>query len=72
MSGKNNVNPDHYKVAGRDRPDDNARARREAAPTGGTRRKKGDEPPPNFIPGAAPVGETPAEDDEGEEQAGRR
>jgi hypothetical protein len=22
MSGKNNVNPDHYKVAGRDRPGD--------------------------------------------------
>jgi hypothetical protein len=22
MSAKNNVNPDHYKVAGRDRPDD--------------------------------------------------
>ena len=40
--------------------------------TGGGRRKKGDEPPPNFIPGAAPVGETPREDDEGEEQAGRR
>jgi hypothetical protein len=22
MSGKNNVNPDHYKVAGRDRPNE--------------------------------------------------
>ena len=72
MSGKNNVNPDHYKIAGRDRPDDTARARRETPPTGGGRRKKGNERPPNFIPGAAPVGETPAEDDEGEEQAGRR
>lgn len=26
MSGKNNVNPDHYKVAGRDPPDEAARA----------------------------------------------
>lgn len=45
MSGKNNVNPDHYKVAGRDRPDDLARARRELPPTGKPRRKKGDPPP---------------------------
>ena len=30
MSGKNNVNPDHYKVAGRDRQDDSARARTES------------------------------------------
>ena len=72
MSGKNNVNPDHYKVAGRDRPDDNARARRETPPTGGPRRKKGDEPPPNFIPGAAPVGERPADDEDDGERAGRR
>jgi hypothetical protein len=72
MSGKNNVNPDHYKVAGRDRPDANARARRETPPTGGRRRKKGDELPSNFIPGAASVGQTPAEDDEDEERAGRR
>ena len=73
MSGKNNVNPDHYKVAGRDRPDDNARARRETPPTGGARRKKkGDVPAPNFIPGAAPVGEKPADDAEGGERSGRR
>jgi hypothetical protein len=42
MSGKNNVNPDHYKVAGRDRPDDLARARREVPPTGKPPRRKGD------------------------------
>lgn len=70
MSSKNNVNPDHYKVAGRDKPDDSARARRETPPTGKSHRKKGD-PSPNFIPGAAPVRDVPA-DDEGEEQAKRR
>jgi len=63
MSGKNNANPDHYKVAGRDRQDDSARARTETPPTGKAHKKKGD-PPPNFIPGAAPVHETPADDDE--------
>jgi hypothetical protein len=44
MSGKNNVNPDHYKVAGRDRPDDAARARRAPPAPGAPRaivRKKG-------------------------------
>jgi len=71
MSSKNNVNPDHYKVAGRDRQDDGARARRETPPTGKPRRKKGD-PVPNRIPGAAPAGETPAADDTREEQPDRR
>jgi hypothetical protein len=71
MSGKNNVNPDHYKVAGRDKQDDAARGRRETPPTGKSRRKKGD-PAPNFIPGAAPVNEAPAGDDESEEQGDRR
>jgi hypothetical protein len=70
MSGKNNVNPDHYKVAGRDKQDDSARARREKPPTGKSHRKKGD-PAPNFIPGAAPARETPAAD-HSEEQADRR
>jgi hypothetical protein len=59
MSGKNNVNPDHYKVAGRDTQDDVARARRETPPTGKRHRKKGD-PAPNFIPGATPVDDAPA------------
>jgi hypothetical protein len=71
MSGKNNVNPDHYKVAGRDRQDDTARARTETPPTGKSRRKKGD-PAANFIPGAAPVNEAAAGGDESEEQGKRR
>ena len=71
MSGKNNVNPDHYKVAGRDKQDDIARARRETTPTGKSRRKKGDRLP-NFIPGAAPVDDAPAGDDGSEAQADRR
>jgi len=71
MSGKNNVNPDHYKVAGRDKPDDIARARRETPPMGKSRRKKADRGA-NFIPGAAPVNEAPAGDDESEAQADRR
>lgn len=56
MSRKSNVHPDHYKVAGRDRPDDAARARRTGPPTGKARRRKGDPPAPNLIPGAPPVG----------------
>ena len=50
MSRKNNVNPDHYKVAGRDRPN-------EVVPPEHTKRdpetknKRGAKP--NFIPGAA-------------------
>ena len=71
MSGKNNVNPDHYKVAGRDKQDDAARARRETLLTGKSRRKKSN-PASNFIPGAASVTERPAADDESEEQADRR
>ena len=71
MSGKNNVNPDHYKVAGRGKQDDIARARRDTAPTGKSHRKKADRAP-NFIPGAAPVDDAPAGDDESEAQADRR
>ena len=72
MSGKNNVNPDHYKVAGRDRVDDAARARRESPPAGKPRRHKRDAPPSNFIPGARPVNEPPAADEPSEGDAGRR
>lgn len=72
MSGKNNVNPDHYKVGGRDRPDDAARARRAMPRTGKARRRKGDPAPPNLIPGAPPVGEAPPADKEGEGSADRR
>lgn len=72
MSSKNNVNPDHYKAGGRDRPDDAARARRDVPPTGKPRRRKGDPAPPNLIPGAPPVGESPPSDTEREGGAGRR
>ena len=54
MSNKNNVNPDHYKVAGRDRPGEDLPAGRPRVER--TRRKKGGAAG-NFIPGAAPAGE---------------
>jgi hypothetical protein len=61
MSRKNNVNPDHYKVAGRDRPN-------EDIPPGpvvpDAKRASRSKPAPNHIPGAAPVGEKPKRDDE--------
>jgi hypothetical protein len=60
MSGKNNVNPDHYKIAGRDRPNEVLAAAphrhgegADAAPAKGRAAR-------NFIPGALPVGEAPA------------
>jgi hypothetical protein len=63
MSGKNNVNPDHYKVAGRDRPNEvippehaNKNQNLEAQ---NTRRGKKGKAKPNFIPGAPPEEETP-------------
>jgi hypothetical protein len=57
MSSKNNVNKDFYTIAGRDRPNETIAAATSHRPDempghhGGTR--------PNFIPGAAPVGEVP-------------
>ena len=54
MSRKNNVNPDYYKTAGRDRPNEVVPPARPLVPR---RRKKGDRPAPNAIPGAPPVGE---------------
>ena len=71
MSGKNNVNPDQYKVAGRDRQDDIARARRETSPIGKPRRKKG-VPAPKLIPGAAPGGRAPEPDPARGDDADRR
>ena len=61
MSRKNNVNPDYYKLAGRDRPNEDVppAARPAADEPSPRRRKKGDGPPPNLIPGAPPVGERP-------------
>ena len=67
MSRKNNVNPDHYKVAGRDRPNEvipPEHAQRDPE----TINKRGGKPK-NFIPGAAPVGESPAPDDDEDDQA---
>jgi hypothetical protein len=58
MSAKNKINPDHYKTGHPGTP-------RETPPDRGPvvkRRKKASDDP-NFIPGAAPVGET----DEAEE-----
>ena len=57
MSSKNNVNKDFYTLAGRDRPNEvvmEAKHRPDDVPghRGGAQ--------PNFIPGAAPVGESPA------------
>ena len=55
MSRKNNVNPDHYKTAGRDRPNEVVlpEFEKKELTTKGT-------PARNFIPGAAPAGEAPA------------
>ena len=66
MSSKNNVNPDHYKTGGRDRPGEDlpAGTPRPSDERPRARRKKGDAPPPNLIPGAPPVGERPPDDDE--------
>jgi hypothetical protein len=58
MSSKNNVNPDYYKTGGRDRPGDDLPPRPGPVETP-PRRKKGERPPRNFIPGAAPVGDAP-------------
>ena len=61
MSGKNNVNPDHYKVAGRDRPNEvipPEHANRDLE-SENVRPPKKRKATPNFIPGAPPVGESP-------------
>jgi hypothetical protein len=62
MSSKNNVNKDFYTLAGRDRPNEHlvemaANHLPDELPGhhGGSR--------PNFIPGAAPVGEAPPRDE---------
>jgi hypothetical protein len=58
MSGKNNVNPNHYKVAGRQRQGEGIVHEREKQQAGldAAARRRG---PANFIPGAAPAGEAP-------------
>jgi hypothetical protein len=62
MSSKNNVNKDFYTLAGRDRPNEHlVEMATKHLPDelsghhGGSR--------PNFIPGAAPVGEAPVRDE---------
>jgi len=61
MSSKNNVNKDFYTLAGRDRPN-------ERLVEMATKHLPDELPghrgtlPPNFIPGAPPVGEAPARD----------
>lgn len=68
MSSKNNVNKDFYTLAGRDRPNEimlDAAARRMAEQTPDRRGRAR----PNFIPGAAPVGESPADDEAGAPEA---
>ena len=57
MSHKNNVNPDHYKLAGRDRPNEDVLPEEEKqkyaqAKAGAQQGRQ------NFIPGAAPVHES--------------
>jgi hypothetical protein len=69
MSQKNNVNPDHYKVAGRDRPNEvvppeHASKNKNLESENAKPPKKRRTAPPNFIPGAAPVGESPERDAE--------
>ena len=65
MSRKNNVNPDHYKVAGRDRPNEDIKPEH----TGRDIESENKRPGPgtaarNFIPGGAPVGESAKTDEE--------
>jgi hypothetical protein len=57
MSNKNNVNKDFYTIAGRDRPNEDLVVTKLAQDD--ERQRRGS-PRRNFIPGAAPVGESPA------------
>ena len=61
MSAKNKVNPDHYKTGHPGQPRETGKDP-DGAPV--KRRNKKTDGAPNFIPGAAPVGET----DEPEEE----
>jgi len=58
MMGKLNVNPDHYKTAGRERQgDDIVQEIHKQKLTQDSAAHAGQSGEPNFIPGAAPVGE---------------
>jgi hypothetical protein len=80
MSSKNIVNKDHYDIGGRDRPNETVLSEQQkqkyAQAQGQSPAASGRPGTPNFIPGAAPVGESdrpaiPATDsgEEGVEQA---
>lgn len=63
MGTKNNVNPDHYKTAGRERQGDDIVQeihKQEYAQAESSRQNAGTE---NFISGAAPVGDGKAHED---------
>ena len=66
MSSKNNVNPDHYKVGGRDRPNESIPPGNDGDPKLEAKAKKAkrSKGAPNFVPGAAPVGESAEKDDD--------
>ena len=63
MSAKNKINPDHYKTGHPGTPREAPKDAGEPAPK---RRNKKTSAEPNFIPGAAPVGETEEDDKEKE------
>lgn len=65
MSRKNNVNPDHYKVAGRDRPNEVIPPEHSTRDIETTNKQPGKKR--NLIPGAPPVGES-AKDEEKDEE----
>jgi len=67
MSGKNNVNPDHYKVAGRDRPNEVIPPEHTARDMETINAKKSGKRK-NLIPGGAPVGESSKADDDDQEK----
>jgi hypothetical protein len=62
MSSKNIVNKDHYDISGRDRPNETVLSEQQkqkyAQAQGPSSVPSGRPGTPNFIPGAAPVGES--------------
>jgi hypothetical protein len=62
MSSKNIVNKDHYDIGGRDRPNETVLGEQQkqkyAQAQGQSPAPSGKPGAPNFIPGAAPVGES--------------
>ena len=69
MSKGNNVNPDHYKVAGRDRPNEDIKPEHTGRDIETENKRGHGKPQPNLIPGGAPVGESPeAKGDEDDEK----